>query len=123
MGGASRARFQPPRAGLCQRRPSLSKEGNLVGHYVVLYREIRNPKEEKLKLALGLRHSFVIGASSLVIHPNLIDGPYHLSLRVFSPVSEKPSSCSNASRSEPVHPQRRGLGERRSGHIGLRPVS
>jgi len=28
-GGASRG-FQPPRAGLCQRRPSLSKEGNFV---------------------------------------------------------------------------------------------
>jgi hypothetical protein len=30
-GGASRG-FQPPRAGLCQRRPSLSKEGNFVAH-------------------------------------------------------------------------------------------
>src|SRR5262245_22005452 len=31
-GGASPSGFQPPRAGLCQRRPSLSKEGDFVAH-------------------------------------------------------------------------------------------
>jgi len=31
-------------------------------------KEIRNPNGEKPKLRIELRHSFVIGASSLVIH-------------------------------------------------------
>ena len=42
---------------------------------------------------------------------------------VSSPVSEKLSSYSNASPLEPVHPQRRGRDERRSGHIALQPFS
>ena len=30
--GGAACGFQPPRAGLCQRYPSLCKEGNLVAH-------------------------------------------------------------------------------------------